>query len=429
MAALDNLEAFSRGDTLEGRVASHERRKEDMSHIAILGAGQAGSSLAAKLRGLGFGGRITLIGEEDTLPYQRPPLSKKYLMKEMTLEQLHLRPERFYTDNDITLRLGERVVAIDRAARQIHIGDDTVAYDQLALTTGAAPRPLPVALGGDLPGVYVVRNLADVDRMAPEFREGRRVLVVGGGYIGLEAAAVAARLGLKVTLIEAAPRILQRVAAPETSDYFRNLHADNGVKILEGAGLVGLERGEAISVALSDGSRRVVDFVIVGIGVTANDRLAAAAGLACDGGILVNTHGRTDDPAIWAAGDCARLPYRGEMIRLESVQNAIDQAEAVAANMLGAAAEYVPKPWFWSDQYDVKPQIAGLNMAFDRVVVRPGASEKARSHWYFRQGGLLAVDAMNEPRSFMVGKRLIEAGRSLLPEQAADTSFDLKSAI
>lgn len=400
-----------------------------MNHIAILGAGQAGSSLAAKLRVLGFGGRITLIGEEDTLPYQRPPLSKKYLMKEMTLEQLHLRPERFYADNDIALRLGERIVAIDRAARQIRLDDDRVSYDQLALTTGATPRSLPAALGGDLPGVYVVRNLADVDRMAPEFREGRRVLVVGGGYIGLEAAAVAARLGLKVTLIEAAPRILQRVAAPETSDYFRCLHAGNGVEILEGTGLAGLERGEAISVVLADGSRREVDFVIAGIGVTANDGLAAAAGLACDGGVIVDAHGRTGDPAIWAAGDCARLPYRGDMIRLESVQNAIDQAEAVAANMLGAAVDYVPKPWFWSDQYDVKLQIAGLNTTFDRVVVRSGANEKARSHWYFREGVLLAVDAMNEPRSYMVGKRLIEAGRSPLPEQVADTGFDLKTLI
>lgn len=400
-----------------------------MNHIAILGAGQAGSSLAAKLRGLGFGGRITLIGEEDTLPYQRPPLSKKYLMKEMTLEQLHLRPERFYADNDISLHLGRKVDAIDPAMRQIRFGGELLSYDQLALTTGATPRALPTALGGDLPGVYVVRNLADVDRMAPEFEAGRRVLVVGGGYIGLEAAAVAAKLGLKVTLIEAAPRILQRVAAPETSDYFRGLHAGNGVEILEGAGLAGLSRGEAITVALSDGSRREVDFVIVGIGVAANDGLAAAAGLACDGGILVDAHGRTSDAAIWAAGDCARLPYRGQMIRLESVQNAIDQAEAVAANMLGAEADYVPKPWFWSDQYDVKLQIAGLNMAFDRVVTRPGASEKARSHWYYRGDTLLAVDAMNEPRSYMVGKRLIEAGRSPLPEQVADSAFDLKSLI
>ena len=400
-----------------------------MDHIAILGAGQAGSSLAAKLRGLGFGGRITLIGEEDALPYQRPPLSKKYLMKEMSLEQLHLRPERFYADNDIALLLGRKASAIDPAARQIRFGEEVLAYDQLAITTGAAPRPLPSAQGGGMAGVYTVRNLADVARMAPEFRAGRRVLVVGGGYIGLEAAAVAARLGLKVTLIEAAGRILQRVAAPDTSDYFRRLHADNGVEILEGIGLGGLEPGEPITATLSDGSRRAVDFVIVGIGVTANDGLAAAAGLACDGGILVDISGRTSDPAIWAAGDCTRLPYRGAMIRLESVQNAIDQAEAVAANMLGANADYIPKPWFWSDQYDVKLQIAGLNSQFDRVVVRPGANEKACSHWYFRDGALLAVDAMNEPRSYMVGKRLIETGRSPLPEQVADAGFDLKSLL
>ncbi len=399
-----------------------------MTHIAILGAGQAGAALAARLRALNFEGRITLIGEEEALPYQRPPLSKKYLLKEMSLEQLHLRPERFYAEKDITLLRGRRVTAIDTAGRQLRLDGESLAYDQLALTTGATPRTLPASLGGAMAGVYVVRNLADVERMAPEFAPGRRVLIVGGGYIGLEAAAVAAKLGLKVTLVEAAQRILQRVAAPETSDYFRALHAGQGVEILEGIGLQGLEGGTAISVALSDGSRREVDFVVVGIGVIANDGLAAAAGLACENGIVVDAQGRSSDPSVWAAGDCTRFPYRGEMIRLESVQNAIDQAEAVAANMLGAGQDYVPKPWFWSDQYDIKLQIAGLNSNFDQVVVRPGAGQ-ACSHWYFREGELLAVDAMNDPRSYMIGKRLIEAGRSPLPGQVADAGYDLKSLI
>ncbi|MGE0280849.1 MAG: NAD(P)/FAD-dependent oxidoreductase [Rhizobiaceae bacterium] len=400
-----------------------------MTRIAVVGAGQAGASLSAKLRALGFSGRITLIGEEDTLPYQRPPLSKKYLLKEMSLEQLHLRPERFYAEKDITLLRGRRVTAIDLSRRALRLDAETVNYDQLALTTGATPRTLPAALGGEMPGVYVVRNLADVDAMASEFVAGRRVLIVGGGYIGLEAAAVAAKLGLRVTLVEAAERILQRVAAPETSHYFRALHAGNGVEILEGAGLKRLERGPAISVVLSDGSQREVDFVVVGIGVAANDRLAAAAGLACDGGVVVDAQGRSSDPSVWAAGDCARFAYRGEMIRLESVQNAIDQAEAVAANMLGAGQDYMPKPWFWSDQYDVKLQIAGLNSGFDQVVVRPGANEKVCSHWYFRESELLAVDAMNDPRNYMIGKRLIEAGHSPLPEQVANVEFDLRSLI
>lgn len=400
-----------------------------MKHIAILGAGQAGSSLATRLRNLGFDGRISLFGEETALPYQRPPLSKKYLMKEMALEQLYLRPARFYEDNDIALHIGRKVKAIDPAGKKIHLDSEIIGYDQLALTTGARPRLLPDMAGDSQKRIYAVRNLADVDRMGPEFRPGQRVLIIGGGYIGLETAAVAAGLGLRVTLIEAADRILKRVAAAETSEYFRKLHTDNGVEILEGTGLSRLEHGEAITAFLSDGSHRQVDFIVVGIGVTANDDLAAAAGIACDGGILTDAKGRTSDPAIWAAGDCARLPYRGQMIRLESVQNAIDQAENVAANMLGAEADYVPKPWFWSDQYDIKLQIAGLNTSYDRVVIRSGMNDKSRSHWYFRNEELLAVDAMNEPRSYMVAKRLIDAGRSPLPEQIIDSSFDLKSLL
>ena len=266
--------------------------------------------------------------------------------------------------------------------------------------------------------------------MAPMFRAGGRVLIVGGGYIGLEAAAVASTLGLRVTLVEATSRILQRVAAPQTSDYFRALHAGRGVEVLEATGLLGMEAlpGGTIAAHLGDGRDLAVDFVIVGIGVAPNDALARSAGLACDGGIVVDAEGRTGDPAIWAAGDCTRLPYRGEMIRLESVQNAIDQAEAVAANMLGVGRPYVPQPWFWSDQYDVKLQIAGLNAGYDHVAVRAGAGP-ARSHWYFRGSELLAIDAMNDPRAYMVGKRLIEAGRSPAPAQLSDPALDLKALL
>ncbi|MFB9224142.1 NAD(P)/FAD-dependent oxidoreductase [Paracoccus cavernae] len=403
-----------------------------MSHFVIIGAGQAGAALAAKLRALGHEGAITLIGDEPSLPYQRPPLSKKYLMNEMTLEQLHLRPARFYEDQGITLLTGRRVAEIRRESREIRLDDGTtLGYDGLALTTGASPRRLPAAMGGDLERVYVVRDLADVARMGPEFVAGRRVLIVGGGYIGLEAAAVAAKLGLSVTLLEAAPRILQRVAAPETSDFFRALHGENGVAIIEGTGLASL-RGTgdgAITADLADGRVLNVDFVIAGIGVAANDRLAREAGLACEGGIIVDARGQSSDPAIWAAGDCTVLPYRGAMIRLESVQNAIDQAEAVAANMLGAEADYHPKPWFWSDQYALKLQIAGLNTGFDRVVVRKAEGATTCSHWYFKGETLLAVDAMNDPRNYMIGKRLIEAGRS--PEAAviADPASDLKALL
>ena len=401
-----------------------------MSNVVIVGAGQAGSSLAVKLRTLGFQGGVTLVGDEPVLPYQRPPLSKKYLMKDMAADQLLLRPQRFYDEHGILVVTGRRVASIDRAASRLLLEDGDLAYDQLALTTGASPRALSAALGGNLPGVHLVRTLADVDRMAPMFKAGGRVLIVGGGYIGLEAAAVASTLGLRVTLVEATSRILQRVAAPQTSDYFRALHAGRGVEVLEATGLLGMEAlpGGTIAAHLGDGRDLAVDFVIVGIGVAPNDALARSAGLACDGGIVVDAEGRTGDPAIWAAGDCTRLPFRGEMIRLESVQNAIDQAEEVAANMLGAGRPYVPRPWFWSDQYDVKLQIAGLNAGYDHVAVRAGAGP-ARSHWYFRGSELLAIDAMNDPRAYMVGKRLIEAGRSPAPAQLSDPALDLKALL
>ncbi|TCP40596.1 NAD(P)/FAD-dependent oxidoreductase [Rhodovulum marinum] len=397
-----------------------------MSHIVIIGAGQAGAALAAKLRALDFAGRITLIGEEPAPPYQRPPLSKKYLLGEMGVERLYLRPPEFYAENDIELRLSQTAVAIDRADRAVIVDGQALRYDQLALTTGAVPRRLPGAIGGALGGVHVVRTLADVDGMAPAFRPGARVLIVGGGYIGLEAAAVAAAKGLQVTLIEAADRILQRVAAPETSAYFRDLHRAHGVDLREGTGLVRLLGDTRVTGAeLTDGTVLDLDFAIVGIGVTPATELAETAGLDVAHGIAVDAMGRTSDPAIWAAGDCTSLPYRGARIRLESVQNAIDQAEAVAANMLGANAPYDPKPWFWSDQYDVKLQIAGLNLGHDRVVIRPGDRAGAVSHWYYRGAELLAVDAMNDPRAYMTAKRLIEAGRS--PDPDAVAAGDLKA--
>lgn len=402
-----------------------------MSHVVIVGAGQAGSALAVRLRALGHDGPVTLLGDEPALPYQRPPLSKKYLMGEMELDQLFLRPQRFYDEQGIRVLTEAKVIEIDRAGSRLLLDGGEVAYDQLALTTGAAPRALPAALGGNLPGVHLVRTLADVDRMAPMFAPGRRVLIIGGGYIGLEAAAVASKLGLRVTLVEATARILQRVAAPQTSDYFRALHAAHGVEILEATGLLGMEQAADGSIAahLGDGRTQAADLVIVGIGVAPNDALAAKAGLACDGGIVVDAQGRTSDPRIWAAGDCARFPWRGQSIRLESVQNAIDQAEAVAANILGAGRDYAAQPWFWSDQYDVKLQIAGLNTGYDQVAVRLGAALGVRSHWYFRGTELLAIDAMNDPRAYMVGKRLIEAGRSPRPAQVADADTDLKALL
>ncbi|SEL57629.1 3-phenylpropionate/trans-cinnamate dioxygenase ferredoxin reductase subunit [Roseovarius azorensis] len=396
-----------------------------MSGVVVIGAGQAGASLVAKLRAEGYAGSITLIGAEPVLPYQRPPLSKKYLLGEMVLERLYLRPESFYAEAGIDLRLGVRVTGIDRAVQEVVMGEERLGYQHLVLTTGSLPRRLPAAIGGDLGGVHVVRTLADVDAMAPGFVAGARVLIVGGGYIGLEAAAVAASRGMQVTLVEMAERILQRVAAKETSDYFRALHGQHGVDIREG---VGLERllgaGRVSGARLTDGSEIDLDMVIVGVGILPDTALAEAAGLETQNGIVVDAQGRTSDPAIWAAGDCASFPHGDGLLRLESVPNAIDMAECVAGNIMGKGQEYVPQPWFWSDQYDVKLQITGLSTGYDRIVTRDGG--EAVSFWYFRGDQLLAVDAMNDPRAYMVGKRLIDAGKSADPAIVADAGADLK---
>lgn len=400
-----------------------------MSHIVVVGAGQAGSSLVVKLRNLGFDGQITLIGEEPAPPYQRPPLSKAYLLGEMELERLYLRPLDFYGDQNIDLRLGQRVDAIDPAAKTLSLDGETLSYDQLALTTGSIPRRLPSAIGGDLGGVYTVRTLADVDAMAAEFSEDRRALIVGGGYIGLEAAAVAAKKGVKVTLVEMADRILQRVAAPETSNYFRDLHQSHGVEIVEGVGLDHLlGEGHVTGAQLSDGRILDADFVIVGVGIQPSTTLAEAAGLEIENGIRTNEQGRTSDVSIWAAGDCASFPFHGERIRLESVPNAIDQAEVVAENMLGAEKTYIATPWFWSDQYDVKLQIAGLNSGYDNVVTRRGEGASV-SFWYYQGDTLKAVDAMNAPRDYMIGKRLIEAGKSPDKAAIANPETDMKALL
>ena len=398
-----------------------------MSHFVIIGAGQAGATLAETLRKKGYGGALTMVGAEPHPPYQRPPLSKAYLLSEMAMDRLFLRPEAWYREHNVTLLEDCTVEAIDPSAKTATLSDgDVLPYDKLALTTGAEPHRLPARIGGSLAGVYTVRSLADVEAMRPEFAMGRKVLIIGGGYIGLEAAAVAAKLGLKVVLVEMADRILQRVAAPETSDYFRALHERHGVDIVEGVGVEALlGEGRITGARLTDGREISVDFAIVGVGVAPRTRLAEAAGLAIENGIKTNALAQTSDAHIYAAGDCASTPLNGAQVRIESVGNAIGQAEIVAVNMMGEAETYVPRPWFWSDQFDVKLQIAGLNTGYTQVVVR-GEGESV-SHWYYLGNDLLAVDAMNDPRAYMVGKRLIEAGRSPASEMVGDTSIDLKT--
>ena len=395
-----------------------------MGGIVIVGGGQAAASLAAKARSLGYAGEVTILGAEPVAPYQRPPLSKAYLLGQMPLDRLTLRGADWYGAHAITLRSGVTVTGIDRAAKQVLIGAERLGYDHLALCTGAMPRHLPAEIGGDLAGIYTLRTLADVDAMAAEFVPGRRLVVVGGGYIGLEAAAVASKLGLEAKLVHTRARILRRVAGVETADAIRALHQAHGVEILEDIGITRLlGAGRVTGVELANGRILPADFVIVGIGVEPETGLAEAAGLTVDQGIAVDACCRTDDPCIWSAGDCAAFPGPEGRMRIESVGNAIDMGELVAENMLGAAKPYVPKPWFWSDQFDAKLQIAGLCTGYDTVVTRKA---EGQSFWYFRAGRLIAVDALNAPRAYMIGKRLIEAGSAVTAGQV-ETATDLKA--
>lgn len=400
--------------------------------VVVVGAGQAAAAFAARLVAIDPGASITIVGDEPVLPYQRPPLSKKYMTGEMTAERLLLRPAEWYADNKVTVRTGVRAeqIAPDEHFVRLSTGEQ-LSYDRLLLATGASPRRIPAESGGGLAGVYTLRTLADADAMAHEFTAGRRVLVVGGGYIGLEAAAVAASLGLEVHLAEMAPRILQRVAAAETSDFFRALHKSRGVTIMEGTGLARIDggAGRVSRAEFADGKSLDIDFALVGIGVTPNTQLAHEAGLSIENGIAVDLSCRTSHEDIFAAGDCASFEFAGTRVRLESVQNAVDQAEAAAEAIAGQSVEYRPVPWFWSDQYDVKLQIAGLHHGYDRVVVRPGTRQGAQSVWYYRGDTFIAVDAMNDPRAYMFGKRLLEAGVNVSRDQASDASFDLKSLL
>lgn len=397
-----------------------------MSQVLIIGAGQAAASCAAALRSGGFEDGITIVGAEPVPPYQRPPLSKAYLLGDMALERLFLRPESWYADQNITLMEGRRIVALHPAEQLAELdGGDALPYDHCVLATGARPRQLPDAIGGDLDGVHYMRDLADADALAPHLEAGKRMVVIGGGYIGLEAAAVARKRGLDVVVVEAAERILQRVACAQTSAAMRALHESHGTQIIEGVGLSRLLGDNTVTgAALADGQELKADLAVVGIGVLPNVVLAESADLRVENGIAVDAQLGASHPGIWAIGDCASFPLGGVQSRLESVGNAIDMGELVAANIMGAGRDYAPKAWFWSDQYDSKLQIAGLGDGHDQVVVRQGDGV---SHWYFRAGQLIAVDALDDPRAYMVGKRLIDAGRNADPQQLADPEVDLKA--
>ena len=404
-----------------------EKYGNEMATTIVIGAGQAGAEVVSKLRDEGYEDRIVLIGQEDYLPYQRPPLSKKYMAGEMALERLFLRPKEFYQDKSIELQIGKSALKIDPNQQRVEFSDGSLKYDHLVLSTGSKPRELPHYNSRKIKNLFTMRDLNDANSIEAFMKSGMRLLIVGGGYIGLEAAATARKFGVDVTLVEIEERILKRVAAKETSDYIRSLHISNGVKIKEAIGLDKLEIvGEkVVNASLTDGSDINVDFVIVGIGITPNTELAKGANLKINNGILINEKCQTSVSNIYAAGDCTSFKYKNTLVRLESVGNAIDQATTVAQNIMKKNTNYIPKPWFWSDQYDLKLQIAGLNTGYDDVVVRKGESKQV-SHWYYKGQSLLAVDALNDPRCYMIGKRLIEANKSPSKNQLRDENFNLK---
>ncbi|SIT56928.1 Rhodocoxin reductase [Mesorhizobium prunaredense] len=398
------------------------------SSIVIVGAGQAGLSTAEKLRANGFVGSLTLIGDEADAPYQRPPLSKAYLLGELERGRLKLKAEDWYAKNRIALRLGTRVASIDRGRRRVCLADGGMfAYDRLVLATGSTARKLPQAISRGLTGILTIRTLADIDTLRPALKRRGKLLVIGGGYIGLEIAAVARGLGMTVDVVEAADRPLARVASAETARAVEDLHRSRGVTFHLGKAVDELLGTDHVAGAkLDDGTIIAADVVVAGIGGMPQTALAAEAGLVVDNGMAVDAYGRTDDPFIWAAGDCANFSLPGGGLRMESVGNAIDSADLVARNIMGAREPYKPKPWFWSDQFDLKLQIAGLSRPGDTVVVRHGAGP-GRSHWYYRQGQFVAVDGLNAPRDYLIGKRLLAASASPDPAQVADPVLALEA--
>lgn len=402
-----------------------------LNNIVIIGTGHAGFQLAAALRQIGFGGRLRLVGEEPGLPYQRPPLSKTYLAPDARDETIEQRPRSFFETNRIELLVPERAVAVDRVRPAVELSSgQCLDYDHLVLATGARNRHLTVP-GADLAGVAYLRTTEDARQLRARLDACRRVVVVGAGFIGLEFAAVAAKRGAQVTVVEQAERVMARAVSPEMSTGFEQLHRGWGTNFLFGSGVTRiLGEGDAASaVETSDGRHIPADLVLVGIGVVPNVELAADAGLAVADGILVDASMATEDPRISAIGDCASHPnpFAGQHVRLESVQNATDQARLLSARLAGRPhASYAAVPWFWSDQGPAKLQIAGIAGPGDESVLRGDPETTAFSVFRFREGRLTAVESLGRPGDHMAARQILARGIAITPNEAADTAFDLK---
>ncbi|MEQ9142956.1 MAG: FAD-dependent oxidoreductase [Parvibaculaceae bacterium] len=399
--------------------------------VIIVGAGHAAGQAVASLRAEGYEGPITVIGDEPYVPYQRPPLSKKFLAGEIDIDRVYFKPPDFYEKSKAEMVLGKRVVEIERPKKLVHLDDGTTRpYDKLILATGSRVRELNVP-GFDLDGVFYLRTIEDVEAIQERFNKGGKMVVVGGGYIGLEVAAVAVKHGLDVTVLEMAPMVLARVVDPIVSKFYTRIHTDEGVKIETGVAVSGFEgaNGKIERIDCADGKKFDADFVVVGVGIIPNVELAEEANLKVENGIVVDELCRTEDPDIYAIGDCTNHPnpILGQRLRLESVHNALEQGKTAAASICGKEKPYAQVPWFWSDQYDLKLQIVGLSAGYDEAVVR-GDPDNSRSFavFYLKDGVMIASDAVNRAPEHMMSRRLIAAKAKIPAEKLRDESINMK---
>ncbi len=398
----------------------------------IAGAGHAAGQIVATLKQHEYAGRIVLVGDEEYLPYQRPPLSKKFLAGAMPAERLHFKPASFYDDPLIEVRLQTTITAIDRANRSLQSESGArISYDKLVLALGSRARRLPIE-GANLIGVHYLRSIADVEAIRLEFDNHRRAVIIGGGYIGLEVAAVMRQQGLDVTVVELADRVMSRVVSPEISDFYQIEHTNQGVRLRLSTGVSAFRGDKRVaSVETTDGEQIPADFVVIGVGIIANTELASAAGLTVDNGIVVDDRCQTSDPAVYAVGDCTAHPNAiyDRQLRLESVHNALEQAKTAARNICGKETHYSQVPWFWSDQYDLKLQIAGLSEGYDEIVIRGNPADRSFACLYLKNGQLIATDAVNAARDFIQSKDLIASHAKIDPAKLGDVALPLKDAV
>jgi len=397
--------------------------------VVIAGAGHGAGQVVATLKQKRFAGKIILIGDEAQLPYQRPPLSKKFLSGDLDAERLHFKPPSFYDDPQINVHLNTRIERIDRAGKEVIASDGVkFTYDKLVLALGSRVRKIEVP-GHDLPGIHYLRSIADVEAIRSKLSGNKNVVIVGAGYIGLEVAAVCRQRGLDVTVVEIADRVLSRVVSPNVSDYYQLEHTKHGVKLLLSTGLAAFEGKRHVKRVITDDGQEIpADFAVVGVGILPNSEIAEAAGLDVINGIIVDDTCRTADPDVYAIGDCTSHPNTiyGRLLRLESVHNALEQAKTAASNICGVESHYSQVPWFWSDQYELKLQIAGLSEGYDDVVLRGDPSNGSFACCYLKDGVLIAVDAINSPREFMQSKALIAKRAKIDRDKLANAEMALK---